>query len=740
MAKLQRLDVANEYMDLITEVDRLNKEATGHLKTSPQLAIEPYRRLRSLMTAVKAAQPAAEGAAPHLVDHVEQQANNLYASLRNGFEDDLQKTLDKMKWPILKADQELNLPEQLVSQWTQQVEVLLDLQEPDLTSQAGEALAADITPEPTVLLPLSVMVKPLEMRFRYHFYGDKPTNRLDKPEYFLSHFIDQLDLHKDIIIDCLQPVLDVRTRAVDLDESIYTDALSAFIIALLPMLTTKCLNLLPQIANKPQLFSHFIHELMSFDSTLREEWSYTPVPQAVFDWKGLTWLMLTTHGYFNAWLQVEKEFALSRYTTIRDAAESKEQDFDSTPSGSTVPTKGAIRVNDLLESVTDRYRSLTSFSQKLKFLIDIQLAIFDDYYQHLRESFQSYQVNSTIAGKFVQNPSLKEDPSTDVSGIRGLQSLSKIFGSAEYLEKKMSDWSDDVFFLELWDELQDRASRNANLHGTIGRDLMIRDVASKTSATIVQPNRADQEADGPDGALFDETATAYRGLRISVENEMTEVLRANVRGTLRTYVRGTGWSSLSGTVSDASQLSPTASLDSTLQLLAAQLGFLSKILAMGPLRRMTRQVCQAIQRDVLDNIVTRQSFSTAGVSQIRRDVMALESVIDSAIKVPGEAGRCMRKLADALTLLGLPIKSSSSRTTQDGEEFGWDFDEDANANSDSETPSTPDEDKVWGLWEVEKLVFKSNESARQVLSDMHLDTLSETEARTILKRRVELGS
>lgn len=31
-----------------------------------------------------------------------------------------------------------------------------------------------------VLLPLEVMVRPLDLRFRYHFEGDKPTNRLDK--------------------------------------------------------------------------------------------------------------------------------------------------------------------------------------------------------------------------------------------------------------------------------------------------------------------------------------------------------------------------------------------------------------------------------------------------------------------------------------------------------------------------------------------------------------------------------
>jgi hypothetical protein len=34
--------------------------------------------------------------------------------------------------------------------------------------------------EQVVLLPLEVMIKPLELRFRYHFDGDKPTNRLDK--------------------------------------------------------------------------------------------------------------------------------------------------------------------------------------------------------------------------------------------------------------------------------------------------------------------------------------------------------------------------------------------------------------------------------------------------------------------------------------------------------------------------------------------------------------------------------
>ena len=42
--------------------------------------------------------------------------------------------------------------------------------------------------ESLVLLPLEVMVKPLELRFRYHFDGERPTNRPDKVSSSLSLF------------------------------------------------------------------------------------------------------------------------------------------------------------------------------------------------------------------------------------------------------------------------------------------------------------------------------------------------------------------------------------------------------------------------------------------------------------------------------------------------------------------------------------------------------------------------
>lgn len=127
----------------------------------------------------------------------------------------------------------------------------------------------------------------------------------------------------------------------------------------------------------------------------------------------------------------------------------------------TKPTKAAIRVNDLLETITgetsygvlvqqpppdetsaDRYRPLASFSQKLRFLIDIQIAIFDKFHHRLNSGLEAYLAATSTVIRAVQGVS-KEDIA-GVQGVSGLERLCRVYGSAEYLEKAMADWSDDI--------------------------------------------------------------------------------------------------------------------------------------------------------------------------------------------------------------------------------------------------------------------------------------------------------
>ena len=152
-------------------------EARGNFKKSPHDALEPYLGLQNLVNALKRAQPAAEDAAPHLVDHVDETCRILWRQMKDSFALDFEAILQKMKWP----GKEVTLQGSLEQEWTQGVQKLLELQEPELkVRENADDSSAD---EPLVLLPLEVMARPLELRFKYHFEGDRPTNKLDKVNY-----------------------------------------------------------------------------------------------------------------------------------------------------------------------------------------------------------------------------------------------------------------------------------------------------------------------------------------------------------------------------------------------------------------------------------------------------------------------------------------------------------------------------------------------------------------------------
>lgn len=530
----------------------------------------------------------------------------------------------------------------------------------------------------------------------------------------------------------LQPIFDEKTQATEPALAWnFCNASHAFITALLPVLRHKLKNLLPQISNHPQLLSHTIHESMTFDSEVRDSWNYLPDPYSDDNWKGVTWEVLTKQGWFDRWLEVEKDFALARYKDIIDTPDSGHIDYEGVEITATKPTKAAIRVNDLLETITDRYQPLTSFSQKLRFLIDIQITIFDQFHERLHSALEAYLAMTSAIGRTVQGA----DGQASVEGVAGLERLCRVFGSAEYLEKKMQDWSNDVFFVELWTELQERVRQNKDGGKHVAGSMSVADVASRTSQAVTNENghtaaatAATSQYANSDGALFDETATAYRNLRLRSETIITSTVTSNVLSALKTYSRISTWATLSAVPSSttansaasSSSQPPSADLAPALRTLSTNLSFLNHALGVAPLRRIIHQVLLPVQNFLWTNIIMRHTFSAAGTSQLTSDVDHLCSVVDSSLGAAGHTGdsiHAMTKLREALLLLGL-----NSASGHEGEEQGAD-----------------DDDRL-NLWDVEKRLFKDNESARVVLGELDVENLTEAEARTVLERRVEIGS
>lgn len=726
---LRRLDVANGYLELLQDINGLRDEAQTRLKTSNEAALAPYKQLRSLHTNLTVLQDDAEGAAPQLLHHVDTITRNLRRQIFDAFSSDLDKLLKKIGWPAPKA----TIPSHLQGEWEAAAGKLLELQMPELDGTDYSTGQSTKVKLPVVLLPLEILVEPLEMRFRYHFEGDKPTNRIDRPEYFLSHITTLLTDYSGFVGEYVQPLLLHHFRGTDVAlNPVYIDATSAFVTALLPMVRKKIGSLLPKVAGQPQLLSHLMHEVMSFDSTIREEWRYDG-GFGEDGWKGLAWEFLVQGDWFGRWLQVEKDFALARYQSIVDAPDFGDLDYESVDPKATKPTKGAIRVNDLLETITDRYRPLTSFSQKLRFVMEIQIAIFDKFHERLHGNLEAYVSMTSTIGRTVQG--ISKEQQEKLLGLEGLESLCKTYGSADYLERAMRDWSDDLFFLDLWDELQQRA-RQASSIGPMSVD----EVAGRTSSTV--------GSDGEGGALFDETAGWYSRLRIRSEKIITDTLNSNVREALRPYRHINPWATLSGpsvTVSAPAALSPTAELDALLSYLKTTLGFLARALALAPLRRITRAVVNTISTILWDSVLSNHTFSTAGAAQFSTDLDAICRVVDLCAG-PGVAEIGLRKCLEGARLLSLPVKGSKTLVEAQAEDDSIEDDWSAwDAETQERPAAAPEKEKSGGardlgLWEVERRLFASNEMAREVLEDLGLEVLTETEGRNLLRRRVELGS
>jgi hypothetical protein len=360
-------------------------------------------------------------------------SSKLEKKIEEVFIANLEKTLKKISWPKPDAP----VPTSLQEEFNRNISQLLALQLPTL--EEHEKLNETHQVAPLVLLPFTVLVKPLELGFRYHFEGDRTTNRLERPEFFLNHLLDRiLSKYSNFVAQYVQPILEKSFSSTVLALNFaYLDANSAFITSLLPMVRNKINTILPQILKNPALLSHFIHEVILFDNSLRDEWDYDGGFRTE-TWNGLAGEVLGKDDVFIQWLTAERDFALSRYQEIVDAPDSFNLDFDSLGPGKTKPSFAAIRVNDLLEAITDNYRDLATFSHKLRFLLNIQISVFDMFHSRLAEALAAYLSRTSTIGR-----ASKEDQ-VNLQGIAGLERLCRIFGSADYLERAMRDWNDDV--------------------------------------------------------------------------------------------------------------------------------------------------------------------------------------------------------------------------------------------------------------------------------------------------------
>jgi hypothetical protein len=423
MKQLHQVDLAYRYLVLLQDVEGLRQAARSHLPQDPKAALEPYTKLKQLAIRLKDLQHDADGAAVHLVTHVESVVEKLWDEMKRTMWDELEAVLAARGWPKVDPDSEAD------EEWLQCFEKLVDLQVPEVL----------YSPSTVSLLPVDVMAQIFVKEFRFHFLSDKPTS---SPQVINAHcfpwFLALVEKWEDFLRDNFGPILASKFGDTAVaHKMVYMDPVCAFITSMLSVMREKIATTITETAGDTVFLSSLLSQLMTFDERLRSGFTYDG-GDAEEGWGGLTSEVLSEH--FRTWLDAEKKFALERYQAIMAAPDARNIDHDFAGTGKTKPTFAAVRVTDLLRSVTTQYERVRRFSHKLRFLIDIQLTILDEYHDHLRGTLEAYlSITSTVGRAF----GVTKEQLAALEGTGALETLCKVYGSADHVVNTLKDWSNE---------------------------------------------------------------------------------------------------------------------------------------------------------------------------------------------------------------------------------------------------------------------------------------------------------
>lgn len=124
-----------------------------------------------------------------------------------------------------------------------------------------------------------------------------------------------------------------------------------------------------------------------------------------------------------------------------ESQDARKIDFDYAVQGKMKPTYAAVRITDLLRSITTQYDRLRKFKHKIRFLIGIQLDILDAYHDRLRGSLEAYQSITSTIGRTLHGVS--KEQLAAMEGTGGLETLCKVIGSADHVANTLTEWSDE---------------------------------------------------------------------------------------------------------------------------------------------------------------------------------------------------------------------------------------------------------------------------------------------------------
>jgi len=370
---------------------------------------------------------------------------------------------------------------------------------------------------------MQALVRPVAQRFKYHFEGTRQTNRLDKPEWYFAHILNLSHEHRRFMDNVVQRLL---------QNSPYGsfNAWREYTRLLLPIVSRKLRRSVPSILSHPPLLAHTVYQCLAFDDALRDagfslvNTSAPPSSSSPEDWEGSSEIILGNKEWFESWLSGEQKFTEGQYEEIIDAPDAwqivDDEGEQAAQDRELRPTISARRIKVLVEQITDRYKVLPHFPHKTRFLIGVQVPILELYHTRISESLDAFEALSSYFVRAVPGALSGQSSSADskraTTGIEGSSRLLKGYVSARWLAMVMTNWGEDIFFLELWHTIREKAALRSR----------VREVDSLPDPSAVRD----------EGTIFDELVKHYNALAERAETMLVKQICGEVESDLKAHL------------------------------------------------------------------------------------------------------------------------------------------------------------------------------------------------------------